>query len=110
MAGDGTTANFTIWESGYEAKQLLVSGLPNVLAVIGVAQKRIQHHSGNTLEIINAEAGDLFSLLGSAWNIESLYRNARKRAIRVSTHEDLITVLFFLPIRLILMRIARPVK
>lgn len=61
--------------------------------MIGVAQKRIQHHSGNTLEIINAEAGDLFSLLGSAWNRELLYRNARKRAIRVSTHKDLITVL-----------------
>jgi len=63
--------------------------------VIGVAQKRIQHHSGNTLEIINAEAGDLFSLLGSAWNRESLCRNARKRVIRVSTHKDLITGLFF---------------
>lgn len=63
--------------------------------MIGVAQKRIQHHSGNTLEIINAEAGDLFSLLGSAWNRESLYRNARKRTIRVSTHKDLITVFFF---------------
>lgn len=110
MAEDGTTANFTIWESGYEAKQLLVSWLPSLLAVIGVAQKRIQHHSGNTLEIINAEAGDLFSLLGSAWNRELLYRNARKRTIRVSTHKDLITALFFLPMRLKLMRITPTIK